>query len=123
MLTLVFQIFEDLIILRQQCGQKLAQAKHTERLFGPLFWEEDESGFRLWSRLFETATTSWSLLDHTVRVNRIDPAQFQEVYRQMLQVGTTWARLESQSGTISLIDQITAHLRQLLIRHAQTSTD
>jgi hypothetical protein len=118
-LRLVFEAFEHLTTLRQQCNRKVAAAREVEQLFGHLLWHEDESGFRRWSRLSEMVTASWSLLDQTVRTNRLDPAQSQEAYRQMLRVRMAWTRLESQPGPISLINQITDHLRQLLIRYAQ----
>jgi hypothetical protein len=119
MLDLVFQTFEDLTTLRQRCGQKITKAREEEHLFGQMLWHEDQSGLRRWSRLSEMVTASWSLLDQTLRTNRLDPAEFQTAYRRILWVRTAWTRLESQPEPISLIDQIMDHLRQLLIRHAQ----
>ena len=118
-LGLVFQAFEDLTTLRQRCAREVASAREEERLFGHLFQNVDQSGFQRWSRVSERVTTSWSLLDDSVRTNRFDSAQFQEAYRQMWSVRTVWLGLESQPGSLALIDRVIDHLRQLLICYAQ----
>lgn len=123
MLNLLYQAFEDLTTLRQECKGKVAAAREEEQLFGALLLNEDQSGLRRWSHLLEMITRTWSLLDHTVRTNRFDAAQFQEAYRRMLRVRTAWTRMESHRGPISRIAQITDHLRQLLIRAAQAQID
>lgn len=118
-LDLAFQTFEDLTALRQHCARKLAKARETEHLFGPLLLKDDESGLRRWSRLSDRVTIIWRLLDHTVRDSRLDLDEFQAAYRGMLAVRMAWTRLETQPGPISLIDQIIQQLRQLLICYAQ----
>ena len=118
-LGLVFQAFEDLSTLRQHCVRNVAGAKEDERLFGHLMQNVDQSGFQRWSRVSERVTTSWSLLDDTVRTNRFDPAQCQEAYRQMWGVRAVWLRLEPQRGSLALIDRVIDHLRQLFICYAQ----
>jgi len=119
MLGLVFQAFEDLTTLRQRCARNVAGAKEDERLFGHLMQYVDQSGLQRWSRVSERVTTSWSLLDNTVRTNCLDPAQCQESYRQMWSVRTVWLGLESPPGSLALIDRVIDHLRQLLICYAQ----
>lgn len=118
-LNLVFQAFEGLTTLRQRCGQKVTEAREEEHMLAHMLLNADQSGLRRWSRLSEMVTTNWSLLDHTVRTNRLDPAKFQEAYRHMLWIRTAWLRLETQRASLHLIDQITDHLRQLLISYAQ----
>ena len=120
-LNLTFQTFEDLTTLRQRCREQVTDAREVEHMFGSLLWREDESGLQRWSRLSEMITTIWRLLDHTIRTNRLDPPQFQEAYRQMLWIKTVWTRLDPQPGSRRLIDQITDHLRQLLIHSAQSN--
>jgi hypothetical protein len=88
-------------------------------MLGPMSLDPDQSGLQRWSCLSEIVTTVWRLLDQTVRTNRLDYAQCQDAYRQMLWVRMAWTRLESQPGRISLIEHITDHLRQLLIHVAQ----
>ena len=119
MLGLVFQAFEDLTTLRQRCAWEVASAREEERLIGHLLWKPDQSGLQRWNRLFEMVTTSWRVLDQTVRTNRLDPAQCQECYRHMLWIRTTWAGLDPRADSLELLDQITDHLRQVLIRYAQ----
>ena len=119
MLGLVFQAFEDLTALRQRCARKVAGAREEEHIFGHLLWKPDETGLQRWSRISEIVTTSWRVLDQTVRTNRLDPAQCQESYRQMLWIRTVWVGLDPQADSLELLDQITDHLRQVLIRYAQ----
>ncbi len=119
MLKLVFQAFEDLTTLRQRCARRVAAAREDERVFGQLSLKPDQSGLQRWSRVSEMVTTGWSVLDDAVRTNRLDPAPCQETYRHMLWIRTAWARLDPRSTSLSLIEQITEHLRHLLICYAQ----
>jgi hypothetical protein len=119
MLSLVFQAFEDLTTLRQRCSQKVTAAREEERMFGHLLLKPNHSGLQRWRHVSEMVTTGWSVLDDTVRTNRLDPAQWQGLYRDMLWIRTAWAGLDPQTDSLALIEQITDHLRQLLIRYAQ----
>jgi hypothetical protein len=119
MLSIVFQTFEALTTLRQRCSQNVTAAREEEHMLQHMLLNADQSGLLRWSRLSEMVITNWSLLDHAVQANRLDPAQFQEAYRKMLWIRTAWGRLDPKPESLKLIDQITDHLRQLLIRYAQ----
>ena len=119
-LNLVFHAFEGLTTLQQRCARRVVDAQEVAHMTAGMGLNTGQSTVRRWSRLSEMVTTSWRLLDHTVQTNRFDSGQFREAYRQMLGVKTEWLRLESQRAPLHLIDQITDHLRQLLIRYAQS---
>ena len=119
-LDLVFHSFEGLTTLQQRCARQVVEAKEEAYMVAGMGLNTAQSELRQWSRLSEIVTTNWSLLDYTVQTNRLDSSQFQEAYRQMLGVKTAWLRLEPQRAPRHLIDRITDHLRQLLIRYAQT---
>ena len=118
-LRVVFRAFEDLTTLQQCCSRKVAGAWETERLFGSLLWKPDESGLQRWRRLADMILTSWTVVDETVRTNRLDPAQCQEAYRRMLRVRVAWGQLDRQADSLARIDHITDCLHQLLIGYAQ----
>ena len=119
LLRVVFRVFEDLTTLRQCCSKQVATAWEIERLFGSLLWKPDESGLQRWRRLADMILTSWTVVDETVRTNRLDPAQYQEAYRRMLRVRVAWGQLDRQTDSLERIDHITDGLRQLLIGYAQ----
>jgi hypothetical protein len=118
-LNLVFHAFEGLTTLQQRCARQVVDAQEEAHMIAGMGLNTGQSALRRWSRLSEIVTTNWRLLDYTVQTNRLDSGQFQEAYRQMLEVKTAWLRLEPQRTALHLIDQITDHLRQLLISYAQ----
>ena len=119
MLGLVFQAFEALTTLRPYCARQVAEAREEDRLFGHLWLTPDHWGLQRWSGMSERITTSWQVLDRTVRTNQLDLAQCQECYRHMLGIRTTWAGLDRQASSLKLLDKTTDCLRQVLIRYAQ----
>jgi len=118
-LRLVFQTFEDLTALRQQCARKVASAREAEHLFGRVFLEPDQSGLQRWSRIYEKIKTSWGVFDDLVRTNRLDTAGCQEVYRDLMGIRVAWQCMKGPANCLELMDQITKRVRQVLIHVAQ----
>ena len=118
-LSVVFQTFEDLTALRQQCARKVASARDAEQLFGRVFFEPDQSGLQRWSRIYERIKDSWDVFDDLVRTHQFDAARCQAVYRDLMGLQVAWQRMKGPLDCLELMDQMTKRVRQVLIHHAQ----
>lgn len=111
----VFDAFEGLSELRRQCARAVAYAKELEQVFGHIFFEDDESGFRRWSRLFNRITSCWYILDQSVRDSQINPTEFQQMYRHLLAARASWSHVAPQSVPLHLLDHIIDQVKAVLI--------
>ena len=119
MLRMVLQAFEDLTTLRQHCAEKIQRAREHEYLFQNVPVEPDKSGLQRWRGVRERIMACWRFTDDLVRTSQFDAARCQDAYRDLIWIQMAWRHLDPRSASLSLIEQITDHLRQLLIGAAQ----
>lgn len=118
-LRLVFQIFEDLTVLRRHCAGEVQSAHEVEYVCRKLPVEPDHSGLRRWSRLYEQIMTCWGVFDDLVQTNQLDVARCQAVYRDLMSIQVAWERMKGSADGLELIDQTAQNVREVLIYHAQ----
>lgn len=107
--------FEGLWTLRRRATQVLANEKEDDKTFGHLRRLKGHPSAERWEYLVECVTACWSPVEQCVRRGRINPAQLQLVYHQMLWVQATWSSFAPQQVPRDLIRHIIDSLRQVLV--------
>ena len=111
----VFDAFEGLSELRRLCAREVAHAKESEQMFGYISFEDDESGLRRWSRLFDRITSCWCILDQSALESQIDPTEFQQMYRHLLAARASWSHVAPQTVPLLLLDHTIDQVKEVLI--------
>lgn len=119
MLTLMFQAFEDLTTLREHCVGKIQAARNFEYVCRKMPLEPDQSGLQRWLQISERVIACRRVVDDLLRTHRLDADRCYESYRGLLGIRPTWRQLQHSSDARVLVEQVTTHLRQVLIHHAQ----
>lgn len=132
LLTVLFDVYESLLALKDECQEVSVREKTIGGLISNLPGQEGRASLEEWLSLYQRIEACYRTIDGLIQRLALDPNHLQQVYRAMLEIRKTWTAYAQWDGGCTLspeegqeptsdqkaeamMDGIIGNLRKLLI--------